>query len=131
MNIHFPQTHNAIAEAKGLIATHEQYIVPTDGSPIRGLIQDFIIASCRMTSKDTFLNREQYNQIIYAAFGNTNRRIRTIKPAIYKPEMLWTGKQVITTILKNFDISVDDDIQAGMNLTSKSKLDEKNWGELG
>ena len=85
-----------------------------------------------MTCKDTFLTREEYNQIIYAAFGQSQiKRIRTLKPAIYKPQMLWTGKQVVTTILKNFDISVDDEIQAGMNLTSKSKVKEDNWGPLG
>ena len=50
MNIHFPQNHIAIAEAKNIVATHKQYIVPTDGSPIRGLIQDFIVSSVRLTT---------------------------------------------------------------------------------
>ena len=57
----------AIAEAYEIAATHRQYIVPISGAPIRGLIQDFIISSVFLTSKDTFLSKEQYNQLIYAS----------------------------------------------------------------
>ena len=67
MNIHFPQNYMAIAEAYEIAATHRQYIVPISGAPIRGLIQDFIISSVFLTSKDTFLSKEQYNQLIYAS----------------------------------------------------------------
>jgi len=41
--------------------------VPTSGNPIWGLIQDFIISAVHMTCKDTFLEKEEYNQIVYSS----------------------------------------------------------------
>ena len=38
MNIHLPQSYQAASEAYKLMATHKQYVVPTSGKPIRGLI---------------------------------------------------------------------------------------------
>ena len=58
MNIHLPQSYHAFAEAYGLMATHKQYCVPTSGKPIRGLIQDSVVAGVYMTSKDTYLSKE-------------------------------------------------------------------------
>lgn len=39
INVHFPQDHFGRSEAAELLHTDKSYIVPTDGSPIRGLIQ--------------------------------------------------------------------------------------------
>jgi DNA-directed RNA polymerase I subunit RPA1 len=39
--------------------------VPTSGKPIRGLIQDSVVSGVFMTSKDTFLSKEEYNQLVY------------------------------------------------------------------
>jgi peptidoglycan hydrolase-like protein with peptidoglycan-binding domain len=38
MNLHLCQSYLACSEAYKLMATHKQYIVPTSGKPIRGLI---------------------------------------------------------------------------------------------
>ena len=38
MNLHLPQSYQAASEAYKLMATHKQYVVPTSGKPIRGLI---------------------------------------------------------------------------------------------
>ena len=62
---------------------------------MRGLIQDHISAGVWLTNKDTFFNRETYQQLIYGCIrpedGHTSKnRIVTVPPAIYKPEMLWT-----------------------------------------
>ena len=38
MNLHLCQSYLACSEAYKLMATHRQYIVPTSGKPIRGLI---------------------------------------------------------------------------------------------
>ncbi|EMG49787.1 hypothetical protein SBY92_004773 [Candida maltosa Xu316] len=130
MNMHFPQNENARAEALNLANTDSQYLTPTSGSPLRGLIQDHISAGVWLTSKDSFFNRETYQQLIYGCIrpedGHTNRnRIITVPPAVYKPEMLWTGKQVITTILLNIK---PDDVP-GVNLISKNKIKSDYWGE--
>ena len=41
--------------------------VPTDGKPVRGLIQDHVIAAVMMTKKDTFLDRATFLQLCHIA----------------------------------------------------------------
>ena len=139
MNIHLPQSYQAFAEAYGLMATHKQYCVPTSGKPVRGLIQDSVVAGVFMTSKDTFLNKEQYNQLVYIGLRELIEmdkigRIETLPPSILKPRPLWTGKQVISTLLKNI-VNKEQEYRAnnqtGLNTSFKSKLPAKEWGPLG
>lgn len=129
MNMHFPQNHIAQAEARTIANNDNQYLVPTSGNPLRGLIQDHVVAGVWMTNKDTFFHRAEYYQIIYGALRTENDytgggRILTVPPAIWKPRPLWTGKQIITTILKN----IKPANAGGLNLTSASKVAGKNWG---
>ena len=58
-------------------------------------------------------------------------RIKTMPPAIIKPRPLWTGKQVISTILKNIVNQDGRTDITGLNLDSKSKLSPKEWGPIG
>lgn len=131
MNMHFPQNENAKAEALNLANTDSQYLTPTSGAPLRGLIQDHISAGVWLTSKDTFFNRETYQQLIYGCIrpedGHTNgaAKILTVPPTIFKPEPLWTGKQIITTILLN----IKPHGVAGVNLNSKNKVKNDYWGK--
>lgn len=46
-----PQNELAKAEANLLAFTDEQYLVPTNGKPLRGLIQDHVDAGVKMCSK--------------------------------------------------------------------------------
>lgn len=69
---------------------------------------------------------------------NLLKKIKTLPPALMKPKMLWTGKQVISTILKNIVISGMSDKQrkrnekiCGLNFDSKARLAAKEWGEIG
>ncbi|XP_077214537.1 nuclear RNA polymerase A1 [Tasmannia lanceolata] len=120
MNVHFPQDEIARAEAVNIANANKQYIVPTSGDPIRGLIQDHIISAVLLTKKDTFLTQDEYHQLLYSSgvtvaaprsfigkFGKTvstissEDEIKPLLPAIWKPRPLWTGKQVITTILNH------------------------------
>lgn len=39
INLHLPQDNIARAEGYEIVHADEQYIVPTDGKPVRGLIQ--------------------------------------------------------------------------------------------
>lgn len=131
MNMHFPQDENSKSEALNLANTDSQYITPTSGAPLRGLIQDHISVGVWLTNKDTFFNRETYQQLIYGCIrpedGHTNgaARIRTVPPTVFKPEPLWTGKQVITTLLLN--IKPRD--LPGINLVSKNKVKDDYWGK--
>ncbi|KAG1219881.1 hypothetical protein G6F46_015099 [Rhizopus delemar] len=67
MNIHFPQNEIARAEAALIANTDNQYLVPTSGDPLRGLIQDNVDSGVWMSSRDTFFNREEYHQLLYGS----------------------------------------------------------------
>lgn len=130
MNMHFPQSQAARAESYNIANTDNQYLVATSGNPLRGLIQDHVIAGVWMTSKNTLYSREEYQQMLYGALRPENNysgggRVRTLPPAIFKPQALWTGKQVISTILLNIKPEKDE----GLNMSSKSKVNGKLWGK--
>lgn len=108
--------------------TDNQYLVPTSGGPLRGLIQDHVVAGVWMCNKSSFFTREQYFQLIYGALRTENNytgrsRIITLPPAIFKPKPLWTGKQIMSTILTNLTPSN----AKGLNLTSRNKVQNKLW----
>lgn len=129
MNMHFPQNEIARAEAVGIADTDHQYLSGTAGKPLRGLIQDHISMGVWLTNRDTFFNREDYQQLIYAAVRPENNhtstgRLETVTPAIMKPRPMWTGKQVITTVLKN----IKPTTHPGLTLTSKSSTGADRWG---
>jgi DNA-directed RNA polymerase I subunit RPA1 len=56
-------------------------------------------------------------------------------PTIIKPRPLWTGKQVVSTLLKNIVNHEGSDYKKnkiqGLNLDSKSKLSASEWGKIG
>lgn len=62
-------------------------------------------------------------------------KIFTMPPSILKPKPLWTGKQAISTILKNIVNQEGHDYKknkiSGLNLDSTSKLAAKEWGPIG
>jgi DNA-directed RNA polymerase beta' subunit len=80
--------------------TDNQYLVPTSGKPLRGLIQDHVVAGVWMTCQDAFFSREEYFQLLYGALrpeddSHSSRRLATLPPTIWKPRPLWTGKQIV------------------------------------
>lgn len=120
MNIHFPracffgphslhklicraENHVARAEAYFIANTDNQYLVPTSGKPLRGLIQDHVVAGVWMTAQDAFFTREEYFQLLYGALRPEDDpeqhggRLVTLPPTIWKPKPLWTGKQIVCT----------------------------------
>lgn len=106
MNMHFLQSHLARSEAYRISLNDNQYISTTSGKPLRELIQDHIISSTFLTLKDTFLDKEQYQELLFLAISNITGprgqppRIQLLLPAVLKPKRLWTGKQLISNILK-------------------------------
>lgn len=59
INLHLPQDNLARAEGYEIVHADEQYIVPTDGKPVRGLIQVHISLDACVT--DTCLNGDPAN----------------------------------------------------------------------
>ncbi|KII94929.1 hypothetical protein PLICRDRAFT_169633 [Plicaturopsis crispa FD-325 SS-3] len=130
MNIHFPQNQVARAEAKFIANTDNQYLTTTSGKPLRGLIQDHVVAGVWMTCQDAFFTREEYFQLLYGSIrpeddsSCQSGRLVTLPPTIWKPQPLWTGKQIISTVLKN----VTPLEASGLNLDSKAKVPGNLWG---
>uniref|UniRef100_A0A182PM06 DNA-directed RNA polymerase subunit n=1 Tax=Anopheles epiroticus TaxID=199890 RepID=A0A182PM06_9DIPT len=123
MNAHLPQNEVARAEAFGLVAVPYQYLVPKDGTPLGGLIQDHIVSAVKLFIRGKFFNREDYQQLVYQALSNKKGNIDLLPPSILKPVRLWSGKQIISTIIKN-------STPKGMpyiNMVGKSKLSNKHW----
>jgi DNA-directed RNA polymerase I subunit RPA1 len=129
MNMHFPQNELARAEAMRLADTDHQYLSGTAGEPLRGLIQDHLSVSVALCNRDTFFDKGAYQQLIYNALrpehGHiTSDRLELVPPAILKPVRRWTGKQVITTILKNIKPIGFGDLW----LTGNTKVPGDRWG---
>jgi DNA-directed RNA polymerase I subunit RPA1 len=120
MNVHFPQNEIARAEAMLIARNDLQYLVPTSGGVLRGLIQDHVDAGVHMCNKATLFTREDVMQLVYAALrpeggvghggvgdGNVEEeivigrrgRIIMVEPAFVKPVVRWTGKQVVSFLI--------------------------------
>lgn len=103
------QSELARAEASYICNTDNQYIVATSGNPLRGLIQDHVAGGVKLTCKETFLTKAEYQQLLFIALCGLSgteivtpmEDIITPPPAILKPQQLWTGKQVISGLLKH------------------------------
>lgn len=116
MNIHFPQDVYAKVElgsdctCRYLMSIEEianadnQYLVPRNGAPIRGLIQDHVVSGVLLTKRDTFFTREEFCQLVFASCLDVNmdQPIKVPPPTILKPQPLWTGKQVLIIFLLIF-----------------------------
>ncbi|KAL8950263.1 MAG: hypothetical protein Q9222_003688 [Ikaeria aurantiellina] len=128
MNMHFPQNEIGRSEALCIADTDHQYLVATSGKPLRGLIQDHISMGVWLTNRDTMFTRGEYYQLLYSCLRPENNhtitgRITTIAPAIIKPRALWSGKQIVTTILRN----ITPETHPGLTLLGKSQTPGDRW----
>ncbi|PNH12767.1 DNA-directed RNA polymerase I subunit rpa1 [Tetrabaena socialis] len=135
INLHLPQDQLGRAEGYVIVHADEQYIVPTDGKPIRGLIQDHVVAATLLTKRGTWLTADQYRQLVFVACtpwlgkgpaavaaaaaaavaGGVKGPARVTvtalgrsynvdlePPCMLKPRLLWSGKQVVSTVITFF-----------------------------
>ncbi|XP_071313140.1 DNA-directed RNA polymerase I subunit RPA1 [Trachinotus anak] len=123
MNAHFPQSELGRAEAYTLVSTDQQYLVPKDGKPLAGLIQDHMVSGTRMTIRGCFFTRDQYTELVFRGLTDKPGRVKLLPPAILRPQQLWTGKQVVSTLLLN----VIPQKAVPLNLIGKSKIPSKAW----
>ncbi|KAK2759928.1 hypothetical protein FQN54_002664 [Arachnomyces sp. PD_36] len=99
MNLHVPQTEEARAEAMELMGVKNNLATPKNGEPIISAIQDFITAAYLLSSKDNFYDRRTFTQIcMYMLRFGTHLDLPP--PAVLKPQMLWTGKQVFNVLMR-------------------------------
>ena len=140
MNVHFLQDQISRGEGYNISNTSNQYIVPTDGKPIRGLLQDSIDSNVYLTKKDTFFTREEYYELLYCCLeiqlnSHIIRKIVTVPPAVLKPKILYTGKQLISSVLLSLKTSEELYNRKMENLTlnyeHNTKIPGSIWGKKG
>nr|XP_022906848.1 DNA-directed RNA polymerase I subunit RPA1 [Onthophagus taurus] len=123
MNMHFPQNEFARTEAYNLVNVSNHYLVPKDGTPLSGLIQDHVIAGVRMTIRGKFFDKYDYQKFVFQALDFQTSNIVLLPPTILKPAKLWSGKQIISTVIIN-TLPKNSEM---INLDSTSKISVKSW----
>nr|UXY87064.1 DNA-directed RNA polymerase II largest chain [Cryptomonas sp.] len=101
MNLHLPQTIEAKSELLNLLMVPQCIISQQGNKPVMGIVQDSLIGGLLLTRKDTFLNRSELLAILMQ-INDWNGK--PIIPAIIKPKLLWTGKQVISMIIPKINL---------------------------
>ena len=163
INLHCPQDPVARAEALFIANADTQFLGPTAGNPLRGLIQDNIASAALLTSRGTFLTLDQVYQLLYAGLraamegdamvnisnihksglrvscyrdlavrkGAAAGLIEITLPAILKPVPMWSGKQVMTILLRSLVRMCAPNAAAGrvgLNHVGKSRTPGDLWG---
>ncbi|EYB99100.1 hypothetical protein Y032_0125g1285 [Ancylostoma ceylanicum] len=123
MNGHLVQSHIAQCEVAELANVGSNFLVPKDATPLLGLIQDHVVSGVLLTIRGRFLSKEDFMHLVLAAFAERTKRIEIPPPTMIKPYRLWSGKQVISCIIKNC-VPKDKPL---INLTSKSKTPLSCW----
>lgn len=123
MNAHFPQNEIARSEAYNIMSVRKQYLVPKDGTPLSGLIQDHVISGVKMSLRGSFFTKSDYQQLVFQALSKHKGAIKLLPPAILKPVVLWSGKQVLSTVI----INTIPKGKPRVSLTSKAKISSKAW----
>lgn len=123
INAHFPQNEIARSEALNIASTDYQYLVPKDGTPLAGLMQDHIVSGASLTIRGKFFNKDDYCQLVYGALTDKKGPIKILPPSIVKPVQLWSGKQVLSTLVLN----VIPDNKPALSLTGTAKVPEMSW----
>lgn len=99
MNLHVPQTEEARAEAINLMGVKNNLVTPKSGEPLIAAIQDFITASYLLSRKDRFFDRKTFTNLCMF-MANAEEHIDLPPPAIWKPQALWTGKQLFNVLIR-------------------------------
>ncbi|CAI5442080.1 unnamed protein product [Caenorhabditis angaria] len=123
MNGHLVQTHIAQTEVREIANVGSNFLVPKDATPLLGLIQDHVVSGVLLSLRDRFLNKEDFMHLVLSSFAQYSKRIEIPPPTILKPTRLWTGKQVISTIVKN----ITPEGKPLINLDGKAKTPLSCW----
>ena len=100
MNLHVPQTEEAITEAKNLLGVHNNLVTPRYGLPIIGCVQDQITGNYLLTKTEKLFSRAETAQLLMQA-GVTEIKQ---KPTSKKGGVSYfTGKQIFSMILPEVD----------------------------
>lgn len=95
MNLHVPQSEEAIIEARLLMKVQEQTLTPRYGAPIIGAICDYVTAAYILTSKFTLIDK----RTLFELLASMDYDGPIPPPVIKKPKAYWTGKQIFSLLL--------------------------------
>jgi DNA-directed RNA polymerase I subunit RPA1 len=123
MNLHFPQNEIARSESLVLSSAFHHSKIPTHKTIMRGLIQDNVVSLMFLTKKDTFFNEHFPEQLSGFLMRENNFEFKQNFPTIIKPQVLWTGKQIISELMKVFF-----DESWRISLESRSKISRIFFG---
>ena len=99
MNMHLPQTEEARAEASELMVITHNLITPRNGEPLVAATQDFLTGAYLLTQRDVFFTREEFCRLCCFP-GDAAEHVDIPLPTIFKPRALWTGKQLISVLIR-------------------------------
>lgn len=69
MIMHVPQSYEAMAEVKEIMAVPNQILSPKDNKPVMGLVQDALLGAMLFTQRDTFIEKELVmNLLMWAGY---------------------------------------------------------------
>lgn len=95
MNLHLPQSIPAQTELRELALVEKNIVSPQSNKPVMGIVQDTLIGVYKLTRRDLFLTKGQMMHLLYAIDNGKEFP----KPAILRPAVLYTGKQVFSSTL--------------------------------
>lgn len=99
-------------------------VTPRNGEPLIAATQDFITASYLLSHKDTFYTRGEFVQTC-TMMGDGEMKVDLPPPVIWKPQRLWTGKQVFNVLFRP-----NKDSKVLLNVEAKTKSFVKEEGRL-
>lgn len=123
MNAHFPQNEVGRSEAYNLANVANNYLVPKDGTPLGGLIQDHVISGVKMSMRGRFFSKSDYQELVFQGLTKHSGDIEFLPPAIMKPVKLWSGKQILSTLI----INLIPKGKVAINLKSTAKIGANRW----
>jgi DNA-directed RNA polymerase III subunit RPC1 len=95
-------------------------ITTRNGEPLIAATQDFLTGAYMVTQRDVFFTRAEFCRLV-AFLGDANERIDMPPPAILKPRQLWTGKQIISLLVRP-----NDSVTCFVNVESKEAFYTKD-----
>ncbi len=109
MNLHVPQSLEAQAEAKILMAVQEHILSPRFGGPIIGGIHDHISGLYLLTRGEKLFSKEEVMELIKPLEVK-----EIVEPKVIKDgEAYWTGKQIFSMILPKITLEFKAEICQG------------------
>jgi DNA-directed RNA polymerase II subunit RPB1 len=113
MNMHVPRGQTSMSEIENLMMVPYMIVSPQSNKPVMGIIQDSLLSTYLLTSRDVFIERAWFiNGIL--EYLNVSDKIKEVlkKPALLissklltttskkqEYKQLWTGKQYFSCIL--------------------------------